>query len=149
MTLITTRVLDLATLGTEEEDEGETVDRASWERTASKASLQIVDRLVEMVNTVQSGMSPKYNKYYIGLASGGVARNFVAFRPRKSIVLTEFKIPQEDELTAWLDETGLSTVSYNTRYGNYRVRVRQSDLDEHRDAFIKLITKARDAYQTR
>lgn len=149
LTLIATRVLDLTTLGTEEEDEGESVDRASWERTASKESLLIVDKLVEMVNTVQPGMNPKYNKYYIGLASGGVARNFVAFRPRKSIVLTEFKIPQEDELTAWLDETGLATAAYSVKFGIYRVRVRQSDLAEHQDSFIKLITKARDAYQAR
>ena len=145
-TLIATRVLDLTTLGTEEEDEGETVDRASWEHKASRGSLRIMDGLTEIVNTIHSGMTPKYTKFYIGLASGGAAQNFVKFRPSKSYVLTEFKIPQEEELSNWLNESGLAIVPYETRYGNYRVRIRQSDLKDHRETLVDLITKARDAY---
>ncbi len=146
-TLIATRVVDLTALGTEEEDEGETVDRASWERQASKNSLQIMDGLVELIRTVQPGLSPKYNKHHIGLASGGVARNFVVFNPRKNYVLTNFKIPQEEDLTAWLDETGLSIVSYDIRYGYYRLRVRHSDLDNHKEDLLQLISKASSAYR--
>ena len=140
-------MVDLTTLGTEEEDEGETVDRASWERQASKNSLQIMDGLVELIRTAQPGLSPKYNKHHIGLASGGVARNFVVFNPRKNYVLTNFKIPQEEDLTAWLDETGLSIVSYDIRYGYYRLRVRHSDLDNHKEDLLQLISKASSAYR--
>ena len=146
-TLIATRVVDLTTLGTAEEDEGETVDRASWEQKASKDSLQIMDGLVELIRTVRPELSPKYNKHHIGLASGGVARNFVVFYPRRNHVWTNFKIPQEEDQTAWLDETGLSTVSYDTRYGYYRLRVRQSDLDNHKEDLLQLIRKAHDAYR--
>ena len=146
-TLIATRVVDLATLGTEEEDEGEPVDRAYWEKKASKNSLEIMDGLVELIRTVQPGLEPKYNKHYIGLASGGVARNFVAFRPQRANTVTEFKIPLDEDLTEQLEGTGLSVLSYSARYRQYRVSVRKSDLNDHREVLLKLIYKARDAYR--
>ena len=144
-TLVATRVVDLVRLGTEEEDAGETVDRSSWEAKASVNSLQIMDSLIEMVEEAQPGVSPRYNKNYIGLGYGGQARNFVAFIPRKSLVLAEFKIPQSEELTALLDEIGLDTLSYRRRSGQYRVRVRQSDLKKHHETLTDLISRARDA----
>ena len=143
-TLIATRVVDLTTLGTEEDDEGEPIDRASWEHRSSESSLGIMDSLVELVNTVQPGLKPKYNKHYIGLASGGIARNFVVFLPRRNYVLTLFKIPQDEELTTLLDDTRMNIVSYDN--GSYRVRIRQSDIEEYRDALISLIRKANGAY---
>ncbi len=148
-TLIATRVLDLTTWGTEEEDEGETVDRASWEKKASKDSLQIMDHMVELINTVRPGVNPKYNKHHIGLQFGGIARNFVVFHPRKTHVLTAFKIPQDKETTEWLDETGLNPFPYDANYGYYRVRVRQNDIHEHRDALLELITTAESTYSTK
>jgi hypothetical protein len=146
-TLVPTRVVDLLRRGTEEEDEGETVDRGSWERKSSPTSLQAMDRLVEMVNEVQSGMRPKYNKHYVGLVYGGQTRNFMAFHPRKGpIVLTEFKIPQDEELTAALEETGLSIIPY--AYGGYRVKVRKTDLETYEPVFMDLIRRAHEAYQS-
>ena len=147
-TLIATRVVDRATLGTEEEDAGESVDRAFWERKASRDSLSIMDRLVNLVNQIRPGMSPNYNKHHVGLASGGMARNFVVFHPRKSYVLTNFKIPQdqEEELNARLVEEGLSLAGYDTRFGYYRVRISQNDIDSRENSITGLISKARDAY---
>ena len=144
-TLIATRVVDQATLGTEEEDAGETTDRASWERKSSRESLLILDGLIDLVKLVQPGISPNYNKHHIGFALNGVTRNFVVFHPRKNYVLTNFKVPQEEEQTTRLDETGFNVASYDTRYGNYRLRVRQSDLENHREDLLDLIRKANDA----
>ena len=145
-TLVATRVVDRVTLGTEEEDAGESVDRASWERKSSTGSLKIMDQMVELIGALEPGMIPKYNKHYIGLVSDGVARNFVTFCPNKSIVWTQFKLPQEEELTAWLDEVGLSYGAYNSYFGYYRVKVGQSDLDERREAIRELMAKAHNAY---
>ena len=148
-TLIATRVLDIMPLGTDEEDEGETVDRAAWQRKASLDSLKIMDSLVDMIRKLEPNIGPKYNKHYIGLApSGGTARNFVIFRPRRFHVLTEFKIPQNEELTNKLDESGLALVAYDSKWGAYRIRVRQTDLeDEERSKVLtEFIIGARDAY---
>ena len=105
-----------------------------------------MDRLVSLVGEIHFELSPKYNKHYVGLASGGVARNFVTFIPRKANVLTQFRIPQDEELTGRLNETGLNVVPYG--YGNYRARVRQSDIDEYREVFLELMGKAHNAYRT-
>ena len=145
-TLVATRVVDLAVLGTVEEDEGEIVDRGFWEGKASPSSLQIVDDLIELTRGVQPNVNPKYTKHYIGLDVGGQSRNFLVLRPRKaSNVLTDFKVPQSEELTGRLSETGLS-LSYDTRNRRYRIRISQQDLSERRHILIDLINKARDAH---
>ena len=146
LTLVATRVVDLFVMGRDEEDEGETVDRGSWERVASPNSLQTMDAVVELIKEVDPAVAPKYNKYYIGLTSSGATRNFVVFRPRKGNVPTEFKIPQEDELTERLEESGLATMSYDNRYGAYRVQVRDGDIQNHRELFLDLIRRSRDAH---
>lgn len=145
-TLVATRVVDLAVLGTIEEDEGETLDRGFWEGKASPPSLQILDDLIALTRGVQPNVNPKYTKHYIGLDMGGQSRNFLEFRPRKaSSVLTDFKVPHSEELTEMLNETGL-TLSYDPRNRRYRIWVTQQDLSERRNMLIELIQKARDAY---
>lgn len=148
LTLMATRVVDLTTWGTDEEDAGGSeVDRAWWEERSSKESLQVLDRLMEMVKEVEPGVDLKYNKNYIGLAaSGGTVRNFVVFRPRKKNVFAEFKIPQEEQLTNRLEDSGLNTNSYNARHINYRVYVYATEIDRHREVLSELVRKAHDAH---
>ena len=146
-TLMATRVVDLTTWGTDEEDAGETeVGRAWWEEKSSKEPIQVFDRLVEMVKEVEPEVDPKFNKYYIGLATNaGSVRNFVTFRPRKKNVFTEFKIPQDEQLTATLEGIGLETSAYDSRYGCYRISVYAADIENHRDTLKELVRRARDA----
>ena len=150
-TLVATKVLDVMTLGTDEEEEGEVFDRASWERKSSTASLMIVDRLVEMVRAVVPGIGPKFNKYYIGLAiPGSPAQNFVSFVPRKANLIAQFRIAQSEEVNQWLGESNLNLLAYDKQWGYYRVRVHQSDFeDEERCKIIaELIGMAHKAYPT-
>ena len=148
LTLMATRVVDLTTWGTDEEDAtGAEVDRTWWEEQSSKESLEVLDHLMRLIKEVEPGVDLKYNKHYIGLAtSSGAVRNFVIFRPRKKNVFTEFNIPQDEQLTAWLEDSGLETNSYNSRYGNYRVYVHSSDIDRNRDVLSELVRKAHDAH---
>ena len=145
LTLIASKVVDLVRLATDEEDEGEVVDRTSWQNKSSDGSMKTMDRLIALVETVQPGLEPKYNKHYVGLTAAGMARNFVIFRPKKNFVLAEFKISQDEELASWLAETRLNVLSYDSRFGYYRVRVKQVDLDQQEEPLRKLITKARDS----
>lgn len=145
--LVATRVLDLVTLGTEEEDEGETVDRSYWESRAPNSSMRIVDDLIDMIRKTYPGVEPKYNKIYIGLTLGGAVKNFVTFitRSKSPWVITRFKIQQNDDTTDKLEKSGLNVMPYDSTYGMYKVRVRQSDLDERGDILHKLI---REAYES-
>ena len=144
-TLVATRVIDLVLLGLDEEDAGPPVGRSYWEDEASTASMQIADRLIEMIQEAYPGVEAKYNKSYIGLTLGGAVKNFVTFRPRKSPpprVLTTFKIPQNEDTTAKLNESGLDVLSYDSTYGEYKVQVRQTDLEKHEALIRGLIQKA-------
>ena len=145
-TLVATRVLDLVRLGTEVEDAGETVDRPYWENKASAASLKIMDQVLDLIREISPKAEPKFNKYNIGLTIDGQVRNFVLFKPRRANVLTHFKVAQNEDMTTQLDESGLAVMTYDANFGYYRVRVRQNDLDEHRDLIIGLIHKAHDAF---
>ncbi len=144
-TLIATRVVDLTSLGTEEEDEGEAVDRALWEQKASKQSLDVTDELANLIRELQPDIELKYNKHYIGLEFGGKVQNFVVFRPRKSYVLAEFKIPSDHELDFLLDTGRLEVVPSNALYGTYRVNVREADITERLDALKDLVRRAHEA----
>lgn len=143
-TLIATRVVDLVQLGTEEDDEGEVTDRNYWSNKSSTVGLKILDELLRLTQEVQPNAILKYNKHYIGLDIGGQARNFLTFAPRKALVLTSFKIPNDPDLDDWMDEKGLTRLAYDSHFKYYRVQVRQQDLDERGEHLLDLMGKARD-----
>ena len=146
-TVVATRVLDPVVLGTEEEDAGETVDRSYWERKASTGSLKIADEMLHQIREVVPDIQLKYNKQYIGLASGGVARNFVMIVPRKQHLVTHFSIPRSDELTDQIEEAGLAMLPYDARGKNYRARITGKEIAEHGDTLRDLIRRAHIAYR--
>ena len=148
-TLVATRVLDVLRLGTDEEDDGEVIDRAMWERKSSAATITLVDRLVDEIQKIAPGIGPKFNKQYIGLAMpGSVAQNFVSFVPRKANLIVQFRIPQDDELSQRLSESNLNLLAYDKQWGYYRIRVNDADLKDtaRRNTISELILAAHEAY---
>ena len=57
----------------EEEEEREVTDRAYWEKRGTKATVKIADACLEIVRAFDAQLELKYNKFYIGLATGGQA----------------------------------------------------------------------------
>ncbi len=151
-TLVATKVLDVLSLGTDEEDEGEVFDRDSWERNTSAASLVLVDRMIRMIHDEVPGIGPKFNKHYIGLAMpGSSAQNFVTFVPRKAHVVAQFKIAQDENLSSRLSASNLNLLAYDKQWHYYRVRISESDLeDSDRKEFIaELIKTAHASYSAK
>jgi hypothetical protein len=149
LTLNATTVLDLVTRGTEEEDEpGQPVDRAYWEKRSSPTAMALVDKLLTLIQQVTDDdrLSLKLNKQYIGLARDGVANNFLGFQPRKSgHVLTTIKVPQSDELTSRLEDAGIDiAVGYRHR-DRYLVRLTDSDLGRNHGVLVEMIRRASDS----
>jgi hypothetical protein len=145
LTLHSSKVMDVTTLGLvdEEEETGGSTDRAWWEgNRGSPASLAIVDKMLALVHEVDPTLTLKYNKHYIGLMRGGVADNFVFFRPRKAHVIGVFRIPRSDELSARLEDEGLELYEYNTKGGAYRLRLTDADLNRHHATLIDLVRLA-------
>lgn len=142
-TLHSTRILDLQTLGTEEEDAPSlSTDRPYWETKASKQTLTVVDNLVQLVREIDSRLEPRYNKHYIGLGIDGIANNFVAFKPRTRHTLLEIKIPQSDEADEALEGSSLPVLGYDKRWRHYRVQLTQPEIDANRDLLLNLMKQA-------
>ena len=75
---------------------------------------------------------------------GAPVRNFLQFSPNRSAVRAEFKIPEAEDLTNWIDKSGLTLMRYDDRYGFYNIRIREEDLRERKDDLLTLIGKAID-----
>lgn len=146
ITLFFTTVLDVLTLGTEEEDEAEVVDRKYWESKGSKDSLKLADAILAIVEKVTPGFALKYNKHYIGLSIQGVSKNFISMTPRKKAILLAAKLPQAEETQALLEQTDMDIMSYDKQWNQYRVRLTEKDIQQSEATLHQLIQKAYSAY---
>jgi hypothetical protein len=137
------KVLDEMTLGLVDEDEpvAEPTDRAFWEtKRGTKKTLQVTDSLLLLVKEVEPRASLKYNKHYIGIEVDGAARNFVSFMPRKAHVIMTIKLPKTGETDEVLEESGLETLTYETQWRQYRLRI-DSAIDEKQKETIRALVK--------
>ena len=143
LTLSSSRVLDVVNLGTDVEDTaGAATDRAYWEAKASTSSLKLADKLIELAREKDPALAPKYNKYYIGLARNGIADNFISLKPKQKWIIFQPKVPSNPELNQRLDEAGLQVMAYERRFNHYKIRLSESELNEHVELIREIITMA-------
>jgi len=143
LTLSASRVLDVVNLGTDEEDAaGAATDRAYWESKASPASLKLADKFIELAREKDSSLAPKYNKYYIGLARNGIADNFISLKPKQKWIIFQPKVPSNPELNQRLDDAGLQVMAYERRFNHYKIRLSESELNEHVNLIREIIAMA-------
>jgi|ERR1051325_1459636 predicted transport protein len=145
ISLVFTTVLDERTFGLVDEDEevAEVTDRAYWENRATKETVQLADRLLEMIHTFEPRANLKYNKFYIGLTIGNRSNNFVDFIPQKAAIRLELKMPRTDETDQLIKDSGIDTLGYERNWGTYRLRLVPSDLEKHGGFLADLMKKAR------
>jgi hypothetical protein len=145
ISLVFTTVLDERRLGLVDDDEEvtEVTDRAYWETRATKQTVELADRLLEMIHTFELNAKLKYNKFYIGLTVGNRSNNFVYFIPQKAAIRLELKIPRTDETDQLINASGIDTLGYDRTWGTYRLRLVPSDLEKHQSLLTELMSKAR------
>lgn len=148
VSLFFTTVVDELTLGTEEEDEQETVDRKYWETKSTEDSVQMADEILNFVEEFASGYSLKYNKHYIGISKDGKSQNFISFIPRKSVIILYAKHDQNDEIQELIDSSDLDVLTYDRRSKEYRLRLKKSDIDNNSDILKTLISRAYNYYMS-
>lgn len=139
-----TKVLDEMVLGMPDEDEGinEPTDRNYWEtKRSNKKMVSLADKILEIVKEIDSSLELKYNKYYIGLASAGVAKNFALCKPKKEFMRLEVKLRKDENINSKLDESGLNLMDY-TRWGRYRINLKEKDLNENINLIKELLELA-------
>ena len=145
LTLVFSTVADVLTRGVVDEDEdaeAAPTDRAYWEQKASTASLRLIDELLKLCQNFDPSVKLKYNKFYIGLARDGMPFNFVVFRPKKSFVKLELKLPRTDDLDNRIASQGLDSLDYDVRWGNYRLRLTEEDIRSKSDVIRGFIGEA-------
>lgn len=149
VSLIFTKVLDESPLGLVDEDEEvrELTDRDYWIKRGTNETVALADELLEVVREYYSGFELKYNKFYIGLAKDGQPNNFVIFRPRKKDLNIEIKLPQSEEVQKIIDDASLDDMGYDTRWGNYRIRISKQDLKKNKEAYNILLKMAFNNYE--
>jgi predicted transport protein len=148
MTLVFTTVLDELTRGAVDEDEeaeAAPADRAYWEKRATKATVALADDIFQIVKQLDPLLELKYNKFYIGLSYEGQPFNFVQFRPRKNQLTLYLKLPQTDDISMKIDNTGIETLDYIKRSGNYRLVLTKNDIQSKSEVIRELIKLAHEA----
>ncbi len=136
ISLAFTKVIDRLTLGSDEEDEYEVTDRNYWENRSTKKIMNEVDAIFADLGQYISGYELKYNKFYVGLAKNGIAKNFIYFKPKKSFLHFFFKTNENQELSQKLEDTGLD-ILYNSRRRHYRVKLQGFDDYKKHEALIR------------
>ncbi|GMV33772.1 MAG: hypothetical protein AMXMBFR60_16010 [Chloroflexota bacterium] len=138
ISIVCTTVLNEMSLGLVDEDEEshEVTDRTYWEeQRGSKMTVAMADNILEIIRTFAPELSLKYNKFYIGLAKNEQTNNFVIFRPQKTILRLEVRLPRSDEVETKLAGIGLDVMDYDQRWGRYRIRLSKEDIKKH-SAFL-------------
>lgn len=136
ISLAFTKVIDRLTLGSDEEDEYEVTDRNYWENRSTKKIMNEVDAIFANLGQYISGYELKYNKFYVGLAKNGIAKNFIYFKPKKSFLHFFFKTNENQELSQKLEDTGLDII-YNSRLRHYRVKLQGFNDYKKHEALIR------------
>ena len=144
-----TKVIDEVNLGLMEEDEPIAIptDRTYWEKQSSKKMLELTDKLFDVLAETNPGIDKKYNKYYIGILNNGIATNYCSFVPRKDSVIVCFKIRQTSELTEQLENSDFDTLSYDSQWKQYRIRLKKMPDGDDKKLFNELIQYAMEQYK--
>lgn len=144
ISLVFTTVLDQIRLGLAGDDEEmqEPTDRHYWDNRGSKSTMAMVDELLEIIKTIDPGLELKYNKFYIGLAKDGKPTNFVTFRPQKTFLRIEPRLPRSEETQERLEKEGLDVMDYEDRWGRFRIRLAKGDAKKHSEFLAGLLTEA-------
>jgi hypothetical protein len=145
VTLVFTRVLDEVRRGLpddEEAAESAPADRNYWLQKGSKRTVESVDMFETLAREIDPKLRLNFNKHYIGFSVDGVAFNFATFRPKKAATIVEFKIAASEQVGEAIEDSGLDQLSYDTRYGSYRIRLKPSEFSEHRELLKDLLMRA-------
>ncbi len=145
MGLVFTKVLDTVKLGLVDEDEAtsEITNRAYWEgQKAAPETVKMADSIPELAKSLAPGLEQNYKKNYIGFKLGNRAFNFALCKPRAQGMHLEIVLPQSEEIDRELEATGLDVLSYNRHFGLYRITLKKTDIEKHREYLKGLLKKA-------
>ena len=149
ISLFFTKVLDEVKFELLDEDtNSEPTNREYWEKKATKLTLKLTDSILKKLGELTGDYNLKYNKHYIGLEQNSIANNFISFVPRKSVVLMNIRIDRTEELDEQLEKSDLDVLSYDKQWKQYRIRLKESDLEANFEIIKKFTEIAKNEYNS-
>ena len=145
LTLVFTKVMDEIERGLVDENEDSNIfqtDRSYWDKKATKETVGLADKILNILHGIDSTLKLNYTKYYIGLEKDGQAYNFVQFRPRKKSIGLELKLPQSTDLDAKIEDADFDTLDYDKRWKRYRINLTRDDIEEKSEILKELSQNA-------
>lgn len=144
VSLLFSTVVNESRLGLVDEDEevAEVTDRNYWEKRGSRKTLELADEVIKLIQNIDSRLSPKYNKFYIGLSKDGQPSNFVILKPKKDWLVFAPRIERNDEIEKKIEDSGIDLMEYDSRDGRYRLRLSKEDLKTNSEIIQTLIKEA-------
>ncbi len=106
-------------------------DRQYWVARASSSILDLVDKSLEIINSVAT--TPRrltYNKHFIGLNDGVRPGNFVTFKPRRSVLRIKFEAFSQIE--PWVKKFEDSGLEVTTKNDDVRLTLTPKDFDDNK-----------------
>lgn len=140
--LLFTKVLDLATPESDEEDQAvEQTDRTYWEKRSSKDILRYADKVLETIKEFEPRAELSFNKFYLGIWIEGRANNFVVIRPRRNYFYVDIKLERTAAINELIEDSEFEESMY-TKGGRYRLRVDSKTSENGWQLVKKLIQTA-------
>ncbi len=143
MTVVFTKVMDELERGLVDDDDeaaqAAPTDRAYWEKRATK-TVALADQMLDIMREIDSSLSLKYNKQYIGIEKDGRPYNFVWFKPLKDKITVRIKLPRTDELDEKIENAGFTTLKYKGR--RYRLQLKEDDIHSSAEILKELLRLA-------
>lgn len=117
-------------------------DRAFWEGKGSKKSLAIADECLAILREVVPSVELTYKVQYLGLAIGGIARNFVFMRPKREFLRVTAKIADPETWAEKLESAGLVVLEGGRSRGRLTFRLNQGEAIKHHDLLRGVFAEA-------
>lgn len=119
-------------------------DRNYWNNRSTAKNVEIVDKILEMVNeTAEPKLKLNYNKYYIGMTDGYKSRNFIHFKPKKQFTNILIEIDNAEEWITKLEEEGISA---NFRERWLRFALTTANFDKKKTILKEIVDFAVQSY---
>ena len=144
VTLIFVPVLDHRVRDTGVEEPAIETDREYWEGRSNPEYLALMDSMLELLHDIDPSIELNYNKQYVGLIGDHPSKTYVVFKPKKTQLNVEIKLPKEDAYDSLLDETRIVQNQYSRRNRQYRLVI-QPGISESDQQLLQQMFK--DAYE--
>ena len=143
ISLVFTTILNQLTLGLVDEDESEQelVDRAYWENKATKETVLLADKLLEILHEFDNQYELKYNKIYIGLMKNGISNNILTIRPRKKYIVLHLRSEKNESIESLIDDAGFDLIDYDIKGRRYRIRLTKDEIKNNSEVIKDLIRR--------